>query len=55
MKINIIENGKVIVREMTAEELAAMPKDQAPEPTRLDRMEAQAIYTALMTDTLLEG
>ena len=26
-----------------------------PEPTQLDRVEAQAVYTAMMTDTLLEG
>lgn len=25
-----------------------------PEPTQLDRIEAQVIYTAMMTDTLLE-
>lgn len=26
-----------------------------PEPTQLDRVEAQATYTAMMTDTLMEG
>lgn len=26
-----------------------------PDPTQLDRVEAQATYTAMMTDTLLEG
>ena len=26
-----------------------------PEPTQLDRVEAQVTYTAMMTDTLLEG
>ena len=26
-----------------------------PEPTQLDRVEAQAVYTAMMTDTLLES
>ena len=26
-----------------------------PEPTQLDRIEAQAVYTAMMTDTLLES
>lgn len=25
-----------------------------PQPTQLDRIEAQALYTALMTDTILE-
>lgn len=27
---------------------------EAPEPTRLDTLEAQTTYTAMMTDTLLE-
>ena len=35
-----------------AEETAARP---APEPTPLDRVEAQIAYTAMMTDTMLEG
>lgn len=26
-----------------------------PEPSAFDRLEAQALYTAMMTDTLLEG
>lgn len=54
MKINI--NG--ITREMTAEEIAEMERQQSqmpePEPTPEERMEAQVLYTALMTDTLLE-
>lgn len=28
--------------------------DETPMPTQLDRVEAQTMYTALMTDTLLE-
>ena len=40
----------------TEEELeadrAAIP---APGPTQLDRIEAQTTYTAMMTDTLMEG
>lgn len=35
-----------------AAEIAARP---APEPTPLDRVQAQVAYTAMMTDTLLEG
>lgn len=35
-----------------AAELAARP---APGPTQLDRVEAQAAYTAMCTDTLLEA
>ena len=42
----------------TAEEIeadrAALPKPEDT-PTQLDRVEAQATYTAMMTDTLLEG
>lgn len=29
--------------------------DSEPEPTQLDRIEAQVTYTALMTDTLIES
>lgn len=39
-------------KEEKAAELAARP---APAPTQLDRVEAQAAYTAMMTGTLLEG
>lgn len=33
-----------------------LPPDPAPDeqPTQLDRVEAQVVYTAMMTDTLLE-
>ena len=55
MKINI--NG--ITRDMTEEEISEMEYQQSqihePEPTPEERMEAQVLYTALMTDTLLEG
>lgn len=36
----------------TADELAA--RAAVRQPTQLDRVEAQATYTAMMTDTLLE-
>lgn len=39
-------NGEVIVQDIP---------DEPQEPTQLDRVEAQATYTAMMTDTLLEG
>ena len=47
---------KFVNREMTAEE-AAMPQFEEieEEPTQLDKIEAQVLYTALMTDTLIEG
>ena len=31
------------------------PEPEPEEPSQLDRVEAQAVYTAMMTDTLLEG
>ena len=44
--------------EMTAEEIAEFERQQAEmpdqEPSPEERMEAQVLYTALMTDTLLE-
>ena len=49
----------VVYRDMTPEELAEIEQMQseAPEPeaTAEDRIEAQVMYTALMTDTLLES
>ena len=48
-----LANGTPALRteaEKTAE-IAARP---APEPTQLDRVEAQITYTAMMTDTMLE-
>lgn len=30
------------------------PEQESPEADRLDRIEAQSLYTALMTDTLIE-
>ena len=41
--------------ECTAEEIAAQEEALKPvdEPTEVDRIEAQVMYTALMTDTLL--
>ena len=42
--------------ECTAEEIAAQEEALKPvdEPTQADRIEAQVMYTALMTDTLLD-
>ena len=49
-------NGKYI--DLTPEEIAELERLQAempnPEPTPEERMEAQVLYTALMTDTLFE-
>ena len=50
---------ELVYRDMTAEELAEIEKMQSeipePEATAEDRIEAQVMYTALMTDTLLES
>ena len=49
-----VADGQIV--ECTAEEIAAQEAAMLPEPTATDadRMEAQVMYTALMTDTLLE-
>lgn len=46
-------DGKCVLRtdDELATDRAAVP---APIPTQLDRIEAQVMYTALMTDSLLE-
>ena len=49
---------EMVYRDMTPEEEAEY-NNSIPnipqEPTQEDRIEAQVLYTALMTDTLLEG
>lgn len=63
---NIIENIIVCESDEVAAQFGALPSyDGAtigeaynpppPPPTQLDRVEAQATYTAMMTDTLMEG
>ena len=44
-----------IVTKWTAGTIPEPEPEPEPEPTQLDRIEAQAVYTAMMTDTLLEG
>ena len=50
---------EMVYRDMTDEEISEIEKMQTeiPEeqPTQQDRIEAQVMYTALMTDTLLES
>ena len=57
-KIREIPVMGMVYRDMTPEEIEEMEKLQKemPEeqPTQQDRIEAQVMYTALMTDTLLE-
>lgn len=48
----------MVYRDMTPEEEAEYNnsiQNVIQEPTQEDRIEAQVLYTALMTDTLLEG
>ena len=45
--LKIAYNGEYTIEDDCEPELE-------PEPTQLDRVEAQATYTAMMTDTLLE-
>lgn len=52
MKIN--DNG--IVRDMTPEEESAFLEVQIQlQPTEQDKLEAQMLYTAIMTNTLTNG
>ena len=48
------DGGACVLRSEAeiAEDVAALPK---PQPSQLDRVEAQATYTAMMTDTMMEG
>ena len=48
------EGGACVLRseEEIADDRDALPK---PQPSQLDRVEAQATYTAMMTDTMMEG
>lgn len=57
----ITDDGPVIeIKEYTMMTVTAMTEGTLPEPaeetpTQLDIIEAQLTYTAMMTDTLLEG
>ena len=48
-----IEVDGQAVTSMTAGVVPEPEPQPTPEPTQLDRVEAQATYTAMMTDTLL--
>ena len=48
-----IEVDGQTVNSMTAGTVPEPEPEPEPEPTQLDRVEAQATYTAMMTDTLL--
>ena len=48
-----LANGTPALRT-EAEKAAEITARPAPEPTQLDRVEAQVAYTAMMTNTMLE-
>ena len=54
-----LEDGKLIKDDARLQELeqekAALIASKKNQPTQLDRIEAQITYTAMMTNTLLEG
>ena len=50
-----IEVERNVVTKMTAGVVPEPEPEPTPEPTQLDRIEAQVAYTAMMTDTLMEG
>ena len=52
-----VDNGVITAITLNAEAYNAYETEHPPVPpvpSQLDRIEAQALYTALMTDTLLE-
>lgn len=48
-------DGVMTVTKWTPGKLPDPEPTPPPEPTQLDRVEAQALYTAMLTDTLLES
>ena len=52
--VDIEVEGNVVVK-MTAGTVPEPEPEPTPEPTQLDRLDAQIAYTAMMTDTLMEG
>lgn len=53
-----VDTGAITAITLNAEAYNAYEAEHPPVPpvpSQLDRIEAQALYTALMTDTLLEG
>lgn len=49
-----VEARNGVVTKLTAGTVPDPEPGPTPEPTQLDRVEAQVTYTAMMTDTLLE-
>lgn len=58
MRIAVIRQTGTVYRDATAEEADmqyTLIENPDVEATQLDRIEAQVLYTALITDTLLEA
>ena len=57
MRIAEYKNGLITYRDATPEEITETEKlnHEIPpeEPSQIDRIEAQTLYTALMTDTMI--
>lgn len=47
-------HGEYILDESKEQEEIAKEQEKAKKPTQLETIEAQVLYTALMTDTMLE-
>lgn len=57
--VNITHDGETVLTVERNEEayeayIESLPPAPEPEPSEQDKLEAQVLYTALMTDTLLE-
>lgn len=57
--VTITDDGETVLTVERNEDaynayIESLPEPTPPEPTQLDRIEAQTMWTALMTDTLLE-
>lgn len=50
-----IEVRDKVVTKMTPLPVPDPTPEPTPAPTQLDRIEAQVAYTAMMTDTMMEG
>lgn len=49
-----VVDGKLVLDGAKKQAIIEAEKAREKMPTQLDRIEAQALYTALMTDTLIE-
>lgn len=52
---SIFENNTFVIDEEKKAEIIAEREAEAQKPTQLDIVEAQAFFTAMMTDTLIDA